>query len=352
MHDENSNLWLDMISGLGANHFGYGNPKIKEAMLAVMGSGGCHSLPTVYEIEAAEKLKEVFTFVERVKWVNDGSSACTAACIIARNATSRSRILTEGYHGWHAEQISPVAFKPDGNSYNIKKMAHLGEVDKTIAAVILEPVQLDNSRPRIEWLKDLRKRCTDHGVVLIFDEVITGLRYNNYGVCNDTSITPDLLLLGKAVGNGEKIAAVCGSAAVMDGTYFVSGTYHGHVPSLVAAKACLHMAKFDQHYDVKKLNSDSLDFYEKFNAYSKGLVTLSGYGSRGAFTGSEVHLFMQEMAKIRVLIGPSFFVNFSSLGMLEGLLQYAKMVLDKIHSGTVKLEGRAPSAAIASKTRT
>jgi glutamate-1-semialdehyde aminotransferase len=243
-----------------------------------------------------------------------------------------------------------VAFKPDGNNYNIKKMTDISEVDKTIAAVILEPVQLDGSRERIEWLKKLRQKCTDNGVVLIFDEVITGLRYNNYGVCNDSSITPDLLLLGKAIGNGEKIAAVCGPSSILDDSYFVSGTYHGHVPSLIAAKTCLHMAKFDQHYDVKKLNADSLDFYEKFNGYSKGLVILSGMGSRGAFQG-EVHLFMQEMAKLRILIGPSFFVNFESVKHLPELLRYSQMTLDKMHAGTVKLEGQAPTTAIAAKAR-
>jgi glutamate-1-semialdehyde aminotransferase len=339
-----------MISGLGANHFGYGNMKIREAVNAVLPMGGCHSLPTIYEVEAAEKLKEVFTFVERVKWVNDGSSACTAACIMARQYTSRSRILTEGYHGWHAEQISPVAIKPDGNTYNIKKMINLNEIDKTIAAVILEPMQLDNSRERVEWLKKLRQKCTEHNVVLIFDEVITGLRYNSYGVCNDTSITRELLLLGKAIGNGEKIAAVCGPADILDSAYFVSGTYHGHVPSLVAAKTCLHLAKFDQQYDVKKLNADSLDFYEKFNDYAKGMISLKGLGSRGAFDG-QVPIYMQEMAKLRILIGPSFFVNFSSVKALPELLRYSKMVLEKMHAGTVKLEGTAPSSAIAAKAR-
>ena len=136
----------------------------------------------------------------------------------------------------------------------------------------------------------------------------------------------------------------------MDDTYFVSGTYHGHVQSLVAAKTSLHMAKFDQQYDVKKLNSDSLDFYEKFNEYSKGLVTLLGWGSRGSFSG-QVAIFMQEMAKLRILIGPSFFVNFCSVKELPELLRYSKMVLDKMAAGTVRLEGSAPSSAIAAKAR-
>jgi len=119
LYDMEDKQWLDMICGLGTNHFGYGNQKIQKEVIRYAFHGGCHSLPTHHEVEAAEKLKELFPFVERVKWVNDGSSACTAALSMARAYTGRHVVLTEGYHGWHPEHISTVACKPDGNAYRI-----------------------------------------------------------------------------------------------------------------------------------------------------------------------------------------------------------------------------------------
>jgi len=348
--DMENRKWLDMICGLGANHFGYGNQKIQREVIRYAFHGGCHSLPTYHEVEATEKLKQLYYFVEKVKWVNDGSSACTASCIIARAYTGRSKILTEGYHGWHPEHISTVADKPDGNIYNIKKYESLEDLDSTIAAFIIEPVQLDNSPERIKWLHKVRELCAKHGIVLIFDEVITGIRYNEFGVCNHHRVEPDLLLLGKAIGNGEKIACVCGKKDLMDGSYFVSGTYHGQIQALITAKTAMHLAKFDPSYDLIKLNSDSLDFYDKLNNIAEGLFCIKGWGCRGAFEG-DYALFFQEMAKARILFGPSIFINFESVKILNELLQYAQIAIDNIKKGDVKLIGNAPTGAFSSKMR-
>ena len=348
--DTKDNKWLDMISGLGANHFGYGNKKIQNEVIRYAFHGRCHSLPTYHEVEAAEKLKNLFYFVERVKWVNDGSSACTAATIIARAATGRSRILTEGYHGWHPEHISPVAFEPNGNIYNIKKMNDIGDIDNTIAAVIIEPVELDNSKDRIEWLRKVREKCTKHGVILIFDEVITGIRYPKFGVCNEYIIEPDLLLLGKAIGNGEKIACVCGKKELMNYQYFISGTYHGHIHSLIASKMSMHLAKYDTSYDNTKLNEDSLLFYEAINRLAGGLFRIEGWGCRGAFKGDYI-LFFQEMAKARILFGPSIFINFESVKHLDDILKIAEIAIDNINNGKSKLIGKMPTGAFSTKLR-
>ena len=344
--------WLDMICGLGANHFGYGNQKIQKEILRFSFHGGCHSLPTHHEVEAAEKLKELYPFVEKVKWVNDGSSACTAALSIARAYTGRHVVLTEGYHGWHPEHISTVAYKPDGNAYRIYELEKdLSNVDENVAAVIVEPIQLDDSKERIEFLKKLRLACHANKVVLIFDEVITGLRYPKLGVSNSFGILPDLVLVGKAMGNGEKIAAVCGQSDLMDGDYFCSGTYHGHIFSLIAAKTCMNFAKYDSKFDLKRLNEDSLIFYEKLNAMAKGLFRIEGWGCRGAFKGS-YFLFLQEMVKAKILFGPSVFLNFENIKHIDEILHFSQIALDKIHEGSVKLECQEPTGAFSSKART
>jgi len=350
LYDMEERKWLDMIAGLGANHFGYGNKKIVGEMIRYAFHGGCHSLPTYHEVEATEKLKQLFPFVDKVKWVNDGSSACTAACIMARAYTGRAKVLTEGYHGWHPEHISPVAYQPNGNIYSIKKFKNIDDLDDTVACFILEPVQLDDSRPRIEWLKKIREKCTQHGIVLIFDEVITGIRYPKFGVANSYGILPDLILVGKAMANGEKIAAVGGHKNLLDGDYFVSGTYHGHIQSLIAARVAMNMAKFDSNYDLARLNSDSLEFYASLNTMAKGIFSVEGWGCRGAFKG-EFHLYLQEMAKARILLGPSIFINFDSVKHLKEILEFSQIAIDNIKNNVAKMMGPAPTGAFSSKLR-
>ena len=209
---------------------------------------------------------------------------------------------------------------------------------------------MDDSRERIEWLKELRKKCTESGTILIFDEIITGLRYPKLGVCNAYGIHPDILLLGKALGNGEKIAAVCGLESLMNGNYFVSGTYHSHIFSLIAAKVCMNLAKFDSKFDLKRLNEDSLIFYKKINAMAKGMFTIEGWGCRGAFKGDYL-LFHQEMAKAKILFGPSVFINFESVKLLDEILEVSQIAIDNILKGDLVFTGPVPTDAIAKKAR-
>ena len=351
LYDVDGNEWLDYIGGLGTNHFGYANELIVKDQLEHVYEGECHSLPTVYEVYAAEALKSMFPWAERVKWVNDGSSACTAAIAMARVYTGRSKVLYTGYHGWHPEEISQVAIHPDGNVYNYRQMQHITQIDESIAAVIIEPVELDNSRERIEWLKKLRQRCDANGAVLIYDEVITGVRYPGFGVCNNYGVRPDLVLLGKALGNGAKIAAVAGKKEILNSDYFVSGTYHGHIPSLVSVISCIKHAKNQVRFDLEKLNEDSLWFYSELNALAKDLFWIEGWGCRGAFKG-DYHLYFQEMAKAKILFCPSIFMNFANIKHTEKVLEATKLVMKRIRSGKVIYEGQKPTPAIANKQRT
>lgn len=346
----NGTRWLDFICGLGTCHFGYGNEKIVRKQLEHIYKGSCHSLPTGIEVQAAEKLREAYPWIQKVKWVNDGSSACTAACEMARIFTDREWILTEGYHGWHPEQINPVAWKTHTNDFRIEHLYDNANF-KNVAAVMIEPIQLDNSPERIEWLKKLRQKCTDHGTLLIYDEVITGLRYPKFGVCNNYGIKPDLVLLGKAMANGEKIGCIAGRADVLDGKYFCSGTYHGHLLSLATVIACIDLAMHDHEFDLEKLNIDSLYFIEKLNAISKGIFSVKGWGCRAAFQG-DYHLYHQEMAKCKILFGPSLFINFENAKHLPEVLDLSKTIIERIRDGKATLIGSKPTPAFSTKART
>jgi glutamate-1-semialdehyde aminotransferase len=353
LYDTDGNEWLDFVSGLGTNHFGYGNEFIVREMLKHAYEGDCHSLPTVYEVEAAEAVKATWPWTEKVKWVNDGSSACAAAVEMARVSTGKSRVLYQGYHGWHPEFISQVAYKPNGNCYNYRRLDDLEQIDEKIAAVIVEPVELDCSRHRIDFLKKLRDKCDYYNVVLIFDEVITGVRYKNFGVSNSYGIRPDLILLGKALGNGAKIACVAGRKDILDGEYFVSGTYHGHIHSLIQVIETLKLAKNKSRYDIEALNYDSKDFFMKINILFGPFFRIEFWGCRGAFKGDShyIALFQQEMAKAKILFCPSIFCNFYNIKETDRVLDFAKNISKRMLNNDISLIGKAPTPALASTQR-
>ena len=351
LYDTQNNKYIDFVCGLGSCHFGYGHEKIVREVVKYICHGSSHSLPTVWEVSAAEKLQEIFPFVERVKWVNDGSSACTAAVEIARAYTDRKWIMSEGYHGWHPEMINPVAYKIHPNQYHITNHDNILGCDlSTTACIIIEPVQTVIDENRINWLKALRQKCTEEGALLIYDEVITGLRYPKFGVYNHFGVKPDILLLGKAMANGDKIAAVCGKKEWMDGDYFVSGTYHGHMPSLVAAHTCMHLAKHDSEFDLVHLNNESLRFVDELNALADGIFSVEAWGCRGAFKG-EYHTFHQEMAKAKYLFGPSLFFNFANVKYVDEVLGMADMVIKRIKDGKASFEGTLPTPAFSQRSR-
>jgi len=113
---------------------------------------------------------------------------------------------------------------------------------------------------------------------------------------------------------------------------------------------CMHMAKFDPTYDLKRLNSDSLIFYDALNDLADGLFEVNGWGCRGAFTG-DYYLYFQQMAKAKILFGPSIFINFDSVKCLSEILEYSQIALDNIINNRVKLEGEKPTSAFSSQMR-
>lgn len=361
LYDLYGNKYLDFICGLGTNLFGYGNEKLHNYVSRFSKDGACHSLPSKWEIIAARKVKEILPFVDRVKFVNDGSSACSAAITMARayqqyyGESRRLMIHSEGYHGWHDNftALTPPAHGVIKKGY----MKPLSEMDHSepakIAGIIVEPIQLDDSKARIEYLKELRSFCSAHGIILIFDETITGLRYPKLSVSAAFNIQPDLIIMGKALANGEKIAMVAGNSTITELNYFVSGTYHGHAQTLASVAYCIHMAQHDSNYDLSYLIGEGKWFAASLNALSEPMFRLVGYGSRGAFQGDQeqIALFWQEMAKAGVLFGPSFFLNWDLIPHLKEVLYIAERIINKIKNGEVVLQGNMPTSPFSQKAR-
>lgn len=362
--DSKGKRYIDFICGLGSNLLGYANHDIAEAVLIQMSKGVTLSLATRAEIDCAEKLKECIPFIDAVKFLKTGTEACMAAVRIARAYTGRSFVLSEGYHGHGDEFISltpPAAGVPkwpDDGLHNSKPMGtlkSLSQIGSGCAAVIVEPISTDLTPERIEWLKDLRERCTKHGVILIFDEIITGFRFPKFSVSQFLGITPDLICLGKAMGGGFPLAAVGGKYAIMNQPdYFVSSTFAGEGCSLAAGVA--FMTALQKRFDIKQLWDFGQKWIDNFNAATQanGLdLRLRAYPTRGVFEGDPLvkALFMQEACRSGILFGPSWFLSFSHMNLNETYMQTIREILCQIKLGKVSLKGQMPQSPFSQKVR-
>ena len=222
---------------------------------------------TPIEIELAERLVDLIPSFEKVLLTATGSEATLHALRVSRAATGRRYILKfQGcYHGWHDSVAMNVISSPgrvgqkdplsegilpevveativvpfnDAQAVESALEVYAGQV----AAVILEPIphNIGCVLPLPGFLERLRKLCTEHGTVLIFDEVITGFRHGLRGYQAEVGVTPDLTAVGKAMGNGYPISALGGRADLMDlfsttpgRPAFFAGTFNGH-PALAA----------------------------------------------------------------------------------------------------------------------
>jgi glutamate-1-semialdehyde 2,1-aminomutase len=352
--DMQGRQYVDFIGGLGCNLLGYANGEVNAAAIDRLNQGVTLSLSTPLEVECAEKVKEIFPFVERVKFLKTGSDACNAAVRIARAKTGRALVYSEGYHGWGDDFVSLSAPALGVPSRGWMRPFPLPEEAlKSAAAVIVEPVMTDMGEERQKWLQELRDACTKAGTLLIFDEVITGFRFPKLSVSNYYGIFPDLICLGKAMANGLPLSVVGGKRDVMEcGEYFVSSTFAGETVSLAAALKTMTLLQTNK-YDVSYLWQKGQQFITEFNSIAADVVMIDGYPTRGVLRGEPLlkAIFMQEACRAGILFGPSWFFNFKHIDVMDVVLNTCRDIMTRIKTGSVQLDGEMPSSPFAQKMR-
>jgi acetylornithine/succinyldiaminopimelate/putrescine aminotransferase len=191
----------------------------------------------------------------------------------------------------------------------------------------------------------LRALCTEKKVVLIFDEVITGFRVPHYSIANMFEIQPDLICLGKALGDGDPIAIMGGKREIMDAEgVFISNTHNGELRGI---RAALNTLDFLTEAKLMDLWERGEWFQKAFNAINPK-VQIVGYPTRGELRGEELSraLFMQEAAKRGYFFGRAWFMHFGFTGdFLDKVLEVAREISAAIEAGKVTLEGKMPRAA-------
>jgi len=261
--DPDGNVYIDYLQGLMANVLGYGDPDVDAAIRAQLEKGMSFSLASTIEADLAERLVRAIPCAELVRYGKNGSDATSAAVRLARAYTGRDKVAVAGYHGWHDWYIGttsrylgvPAAVRALSDSFPFNNADALAEMlarePKAYAAVILEPAGVVAPAPG--FLERLRELTRHYGVILIFDEIVTGFRIHRGGAQAYYGVTPDLAAFGKSMANGMPISAVVGRRAVMakmDDIFF-SGTFGGEALSIAAAIATID--KLEREGAVERL---------------------------------------------------------------------------------------------------
>ena len=254
--DVDGNQYTDYVSGLLSVSLGYCDNDVDNAVIKQLKSGVTFSLPHRLETEVAEMLIDMVPCAEMVRFGKNGSDATSAAVRLARSFTGKDHIAVCGYHGWQDWYIGSTT-RDLGVPEATKKLTHAfiyNDINslKTLfsqhqfAAVIMEPMNLHF--PVEGFLQSVKNLCKQHGTLLVFDEMITGFRFDQGGAQALFGVTPDLATFGKGMANGYPISAVVGRKDVMMlmEDIFFSGTFAGETLSLAATKATLTKIKEQQ----------------------------------------------------------------------------------------------------------
>ncbi|MCB2215928.1 MAG: glutamate-1-semialdehyde 2,1-aminomutase [Desulfobulbaceae bacterium] len=279
LYDVDGNRYLDFVCSWGPMILGHAHPEVVAAIGAAAAAGTSFGAPTPAEITLAEMVVEAVPSVEKVRFVNSGTEATMSAARLARGYTGRSMVVKfDGcYHG-HADSFLVKAGSglltlgipgspgvPEDIVKNTLSIPYndIDSLEKTltderldIACVIVEPVagNMGCVLPDPAFLQRLRTLTTERGIVLIFDEVITGFRLAYGGAQHHFGITPDLTCLGKIIGGGLPVGAYGGRAEIMDqiapdGPVYQAGTLSGNPLAMAAGIATLKQLQRPGFYE-------------------------------------------------------------------------------------------------------
>ncbi len=278
IYDVDGNEYIDYVGSWGPMILGHSHPAIVHAVRERVARGASFGAPTILEIEMAEELCEALPSLEMVRMVNSGTEATMSAIRLARGFTNRKKIVKFAgcYHG-HVDALLveagsgattlgvpdsagvPPEFTSNTLSATYNDLSSVDELinsfDQEIAAIIVEPVagNMGTIPPQPGFLEGLRERCTKTGIILIFDEVMTGFRVAYGGAQTLYNIKPDLTCLGKIIGGGLPVGAFGGRREIMEhlaplGAVYQAGTLSGNPLAMAAGLETLRTLKKENPY--------------------------------------------------------------------------------------------------------
>ena len=332
VRDVDGNEYLDFTLSQGPMLLGHSHPEVLERVRLEQSKGQLYAAQSELEVELARLLTQILPSADLVRFSNSGSDAAHAVFRMARALTGRRKILKfEGhYHGWFDDIFLDVKAEADGSGYrtslltggqpasvldqvvvlpwnDLEVVRKTLERDPEIAAVVTEPIMCNNSciLPDPGYLEGLRELCTRHGVLLIFDEVITGFRVALGGAQELFGVESDLSIYGKAMASGFPLSLIAGKRQFMeclaDGRVVHAGTMNANIPVLAASLA-----------SVGILNRERSELYPRITRLGRQLME----GLRARARARGLPLLVQGL-------GPMFHTGFTALESIRNLRQCA-----------------------------
>ncbi len=340
IYDEDNNQYIELINSWGPMILGHANEMIAEAMQKTLENSWSFGAPTRREVEMAELITQMMPSIEKVRLVNSGTEACLSAVRVARGYTQREKIIKFSgcYHG-HADSFLIAAGSgaitfgtPDSlgvtqgvandtliaNYNDLASVQTLVDANQNqIAAIIIEPVagNMGLVLPEKDFLQGLRNICDKNGIVLIFDEVMTGFRLAKGGVQERLGIKADLTTLGKIIGGGLPVGAYGGKADIMNcvapaGKVYQAGTLSGNPLAMSAGLAMLNYLNNtpEVYQNLENIGEKLTQGIKKINEKMGLNYTLNSIGSMFTlfFTDKKVFDFESALACDLDLFGKYF----------------------------------------------
>jgi glutamate-1-semialdehyde 2,1-aminomutase len=342
--DVDGNEFIEYGMGLRSVTLGHAYPQVVEAAAKQMALGNNYTRPSALEVEYAEAISAVIPSADMVKFGKDGSSVTTAAVKLARAYTGRKFVALcsdhpfFSYNDWFIGTTPMRAGIPDAAvssslSFNYNDIASVERLldahPQQIAALILEPER--DTPPEDGFLAKVRELCTRHGVVLIFDEMITGFRWAIGGGQEVYGVTPDLSTFGKAISNGFALSVLAGRREIMElggiqhegeRVFLLSTTHGAENHALAAAMATLSIYQAEDvighlHLQGQRLLNEISQVSDRMGLSDKLFVV--GHPGNLVFVTRDENgkpsqafrtLVLQELIK-EGIIAPSLVVSYS-----------------------------------------
>ena len=356
--DLDGNKYIDMYSmGIGSCILGYADPDVNKAVKKVIDEGSMCTLNSPEEVELAELLLKIHPWAEEVRYARTGGEAMAQAVRIARAKSQKDKVAFCGYHGWHDWYLSsnladdknldghlikgleprgvPRGLKGTAMPFyynNIQELERIVKDNKDIGVIVLEPLR--HQEPKDNFLQKVRKIANDINVILIFDEVSSGFRFNIGGVHLKYKVHPDIAVYAKGISNGFPMAAIIGKKEIMESAQdtFISSTYWTERTGPAAALATIKkMIKNKVPEKLERTGKYLIKNLEKIAEKNKIKMKIAGkpalmhfsfqYGEKNRAIET---LFTQEMLKEGIIASSGIYVSYAF--KKEHLDKYLKAV--------------------------
>ncbi|NJB37849.1 glutamate-1-semialdehyde 2,1-aminomutase [Croceivirga sp. JEA036] len=289
--DEDDNQYVDYIASWGPLLFGHAHEPVLNAVIEKAKKGTSFGIPTEIETKLAQLAVKMVPNIDKIRFVNSGTEACMSAVRLARGYTGKDKIIKFAgcYHG-HSDSFliqagsGAVTFGSPNSpgvtqgtakdtllaNYNdLAGVKQLVEANKgEIAAIILEPVagNMGCIIPKDDFIHGLRELCTQEGILLLFDEVMTGFRLAAGGAQEALGIDADIVMFGKVIGGGLPVGAFAARAEIMahlapEGPVYQAGTLSGNPLAMSAGLAML--TEIDEKPEVFTSLADKTEYLHK-----------------------------------------------------------------------------------------